>query len=507
MAETEAFAYDRVLYPNYLHPQTHPDRLAAVAKVNGMEPADVEHCRVLELGCGTGVGLMSFAFGLPDSEFIGVDLSARQIDFGNSVLEEVGISNLVLRHGDIMELNRGDLGQFDFVIAHGLYAWTPPAVRDRILWLSRDILTPQGVAFVSYNTMPGGRFRQVVRDLMMFHARGFEDPNEKVRQSIGIVKFMSESALPDKIHKKVLEAELEALLERNVEGVFHDDLAEFFEPVYFRDFVEHASRHGLQYLDEAENFKASELSYPNDVLETIEGLAENRIDREQYLDFLNCRRFRQTLLCHVDAKLDRDPDASIINAFRVASHLTPASANPELVSRSAEKFIGTKSDKIETDHPLTKAALYHICSIWPRSAGFAELVAEAKRLLTIASNEFISSDDDEKILAEGLLRLFGTGLIHLHLYEPAFSADVSEFPEVSRLARWQAAAGEKLSTLRNESIKIDDAIGRELIKLLDGTRDRERLCSDLGVIAGQRIEPAMLDAKLAELAKLALFIA
>src|SRR5437773_5405900 len=69
--------YDAVLYPSYTHPQTHPDRLSVIGTLFGLRPAPVEQCRVLELGCGNGTNLAPMAWGLPRSEFVGIDLAGR----------------------------------------------------------------------------------------------------------------------------------------------------------------------------------------------------------------------------------------------------------------------------------------------------------------------------------------------------------------------------------------------------------------------------------------------
>jgi hypothetical protein len=68
-------AYDRVLYPAGVFPQTHPNRLATVAFLRGMEPAPISRCRVLELACGAATNLISIAYQLPESEFVGLDLA------------------------------------------------------------------------------------------------------------------------------------------------------------------------------------------------------------------------------------------------------------------------------------------------------------------------------------------------------------------------------------------------------------------------------------------------
>ena len=69
MAET-AFTYDEIAYPSFLHPQTHPDRLAVMATFLGMKPKSVENCRVLELGCGNGSNLLFLAFNFISCPFL-----------------------------------------------------------------------------------------------------------------------------------------------------------------------------------------------------------------------------------------------------------------------------------------------------------------------------------------------------------------------------------------------------------------------------------------------------
>ncbi|MGH9668402.1 MAG: class I SAM-dependent methyltransferase, partial [Bryobacteraceae bacterium] len=124
MSETPANPYDRFSYPTYAHSQTHPDRLATMAKLFGMTPCPVESCRVLELGCGDGWNLIPMASTLPHSEFVGVDLAADPIARGSEVVEAVGLKNIHLLTLDVMDFDRA-MGEFDYIVAHGLYAWVP----------------------------------------------------------------------------------------------------------------------------------------------------------------------------------------------------------------------------------------------------------------------------------------------------------------------------------------------------------------------------------------------
>ena len=128
MADT---IYNEVLYPSAVYAQTHPDRLAMMATLYGMTPAPVEKCRVLELGCGDGWNLITMAYGLPGSEFFGIDLAGKPIARGNELIAKLGLRNLSLREMDVADA--ADLGEFDYIIAHGLYSWVPQHVRERSL--------------------------------------------------------------------------------------------------------------------------------------------------------------------------------------------------------------------------------------------------------------------------------------------------------------------------------------------------------------------------------------
>ena len=59
-----------------------------------MQPAPIDRCRVLELGCGAGSNLIGMAFQLPASEFIGLDLAQRPIASGQSCVKELGLQNI-----------------------------------------------------------------------------------------------------------------------------------------------------------------------------------------------------------------------------------------------------------------------------------------------------------------------------------------------------------------------------------------------------------------------------
>lgn len=480
MADDTEFAYDRILYPNFMHPQTHPERLATVARFFGMSPKPVENCRVLELGCGAGAGLLTFALSLPGSEFVGVDLGEKPIESGNRTKDAVGLSNVTLIQGDVMEISKKEFGEFDYIIAHGLYSWVPQMVRQKVLAICRELMAEQGVAFISYNTLPGWLFRQMARDMMLYHTRTIEDPNEKIHQAIAMLKFITEGAPSEKYHKQMLETELEITLGRMPESTFHDDLSEINQAFYLHQFVEDATKHDLRYVSDVEYSSAGDLNYPESVTSVLMGLGDDLVRLEQYLDFLTCRRFRQSLLCHKEVELSRSPNREIVKEMYIGANVRPETAKPTSASPKVEKFFGPKTEKVEVDHPLTKAAIRHLGEIWPQTLSFSELVKTAVELLNQdAAQSFELGENDELILCEIFFRLYSTGMMQMHIHRPKYATVVSSEPTSSPLARWQIAQGDSVSNLRCEGIVIEDLLGRKLITLLDGTRDRQMLLDEL----------------------------
>src|SRR5262245_5536408 len=90
MSAPSATSYDEVPYLAHAFFYTHPESLAMVALLHGLQPPDIEHCRVLELGCGIAGNLIPMALGLPGSSFVGIDLSAKQIESGQQIVAELG---------------------------------------------------------------------------------------------------------------------------------------------------------------------------------------------------------------------------------------------------------------------------------------------------------------------------------------------------------------------------------------------------------------------------------
>ena len=132
------------------------------------------------------------------------------------------------------------------------------------------------------------------------------DPTQQIAQSRALLKFLSDAQPESEAYGEFLKAELKRITSGDEGYVYHDDLAETNTPLYFYQFIEQAAQHGLQYLAEADFFEMQDHMFPPAMVETLRQMASTQlILKEQYADFLKCRKFRQTLLCHAELQLDR----------------------------------------------------------------------------------------------------------------------------------------------------------------------------------------------------------
>ena len=501
--------YNEVPYPSAVFPQTHPDRLAVMATLLGMSPAPVERCRVLELGCGDGWNLITMAHGLPGSEFTGIDLAAKPVARGTALATELGLRNLSLREMDVADA--ADLGEFDCIIAHGLYSWVPQHVREKIMALCGRSLAASGVAYLSYNAYPGNHIRDMVRGMVRYHTAHFAEPQQKIRQARGLVKFLADAKEPREVYHELMKQELERLVGYTDAALFHDDLSSINQPFYFHEFMADAAPHGLQFLAEADVLDNRRGTYPPQVEAVLAGLdPADIVGQQQYLDFLKCRAFRQTLLCRSGVPLTRDVPPERACGMRIAGEIRAVSPTPDLHSRAAEVFCGPKNAEIETDHPLVKTAFAKLSALWPECVHFRELLAHAMAELGHAGAEETARDTVQ--LAAALVQAHGAGFIEFRMHRAPFTIEPGEKPRASALARLQLGYGDRVTTMRHRVARIEDDLGRELLRLMDGTRDRAALKVGLDKVSqggggnAAAVSLGKLDERLRSLARLALVL-
>jgi methyltransferase-like protein len=416
-------------------------------------------------------------------------------------VKALGLANVELIAMDIMDFSDA-YGEFDYIIAHGVYSWVPNAVQERLLAICARQLRPGGIAYVSYNTLPGWRMRSVVRDAMKYHTRGIAEPAKRVEQARAVLEFLADSVKDDaSAYGIAVRTEADHLRRQADYYILHDHLEEVNEPLYFHQFVEQAANAGLGYLGEA-NFSAMLGSgFSQQVNETLARVAPDVLKREQFIDFLRARSFRETLLVHRDVSLTRKISPDRVMALRIASNAQPVRAEPDLQSNAIEQFKSPEGT-VQTPNRLSKAALLTLAECWPVALTFHELDAAACPRAGLPGP---SNVEQRGRLASEILQCYAAGVVELHYAKSPFVGVAGERPQGSALARLQAGRGSPATTLRHEHGTFQGDTLR-LFLLLDGTRTRSEIAKLMWPDAPETRTLPELDAALKHLARLGLLV-
>lgn len=294
--------YSELGYKSMPFPYTTPATLEAYAALVGVSAPNPKTARVLELGATYGGNIISQALFNPDATFVGIELSQEQVEKGNEVIANAGLTNVSLIQSDIASIG-SEIGTFDYIIAHGVYSWVDDGVKDALLRLIDEHLAEDGIAYISYNTYPGWHTMDEVRQLMMFSNRDKTQFNHKEKvlhgKTIGSIvgsQILKYDNLKER-NSKFLGA-LRSVMQKDEYYVGHDHLEPNNDPVYFYQFNDHLEAHKLAYLCDADLTLSMVRSFDADIADTLDKLALNdHVAQEQYLDFMLDTTFRKSIIC------------------------------------------------------------------------------------------------------------------------------------------------------------------------------------------------------------------
>lgn len=470
-------AYEAVPYDGRPNASSHPDRLRAIAILHGLDPLPADAPAVLELGCGDGSNLLPMAAALPRGRFVGIDLSGRLIESARAMAEAAGLTNVTLLHGDARTLAAGQ-GTFDAIIAHGFYSWVPPDVREAMFATMARQLSPTGVGFVSYNTLPGCWIRRIGWDAMAFAVRDEADPARRVAGARDAIGMLVEAWRGLPAQAGVVADSFARETERTDGGFAHDNLSAVNEPVYHVQFDAHARRHGLAPFADAEPTTLSRAGVGPALADRI--ARADAVGQAQWLDFVHARTLRQSLVVPVAraATAVLDPAATArLHFSATAAHMqramhggAAAGGGDPVGRRLAEAFPA----------PVPCAALASVLA----DAGVAREAIPARVVAACID-----------------------GVADVHAMPIPMAVRPSSRPRASAMARWQATHRPFVANLRHVSVRLADATAARVLVLCDGSRSPAAIANELAssLDAAERGDArAAIDRRLGQLASAAL---
>lgn len=471
--------YDELPYFSAAFAQTAPEHLRAVAHLFGLSAP--QQARVLELGCAAGGNVIPYAVRHPEAMVLGIDLSGVQIDAGQQAIKVMGLRNIHLQQGSIADLDAilGDpsqnpfgMGEFDYIICHGVYSWVPETIREAILRVSRERLAADGIAYISYNVYPGWKAKEIVRDAMLLRGGSRSSSDEQLAYARGMINFLHDMAHPDSVLKKVMDENIEMIRHGEAHYLSHEFLELCNSPCYFKDFMTAAKQQGLSYL--AESGFATMFASNYDARATGPLLREcngSQEALEQLLDFLTNRTFRQTLLVHSNRseQIQYGLRHERIATLHIAGRYTPKPG-------TAGQWLTTQGGTVTTGSPAGQHVIEALNAAWPSTLSVRELIQQILAKLGNDNDGLSPENIESEVIAFVEILIIGDAL-QCRLEPVSVAHRNVSYPKVNSSLRKLAELRSAPLSLFNEWHQIvrPGPVVELLLPYMDGNRDEVAL--------------------------------
>lgn len=410
--------YDEQVYTSNAFPYSSPGHLRAAAHLYNLETVPLENARVLELGCAGGGNLLPFAVAYPNAHVVGVDLSTVQIEQGQQVVQALGLKNLHLKAMSLTDITLEEFGQFDYIISHGVFSWVPPEVREAMMRIVRDNLSPNGIAYISYNTYPGWKAGDIVRDAMLLHSHSASNEQEKLASAKAMLNLLSEGIAQSNPLAPSMRAAVDQLRKHSDYYIAHEYLEIFNNPCYLLEFVNMADQHGLTHVGDAEPHVELSASFGQNVQlnHSLIALGQPREVRQQYLDFAVGRNFRKSLLVHKSRAqtIPMSPDLDKLADLHWAGHFTEETPEANTPKNQCV-FSNHKGRKIHTSDKAVMSIFKALTAAWPAPLSFQTLTEQ----ITKDHTQPLDNAEACKLTLESLKTLFRLNSACYCLEQPA----------------------------------------------------------------------------------------
>ena len=281
-------AYDHLEYNAGISQNTHPCQIGGRASLFGLVAPLVPQAKILEIGCAMGQNLISIATSMPEAICIGVDISPKQIEHARKEAQALQLTNIVFIEANIMDLV-GELGTFDYIICHGFYSWVPDDIRQNLFSVLHQFLSPLGLLYISYNTLPGWSESHMIRSLVQSISPGLNWHADQIPMIDQWITSLPASSIKSRYENLWFNHF------RNQPEFYkrHGIFAEFNTPRLISELVAEAQEHGLHYITDSSLKRDFPIHKYLDVSTQSKHLA--RIDRIQLLDFAQYTTFRSSI--------------------------------------------------------------------------------------------------------------------------------------------------------------------------------------------------------------------
>jgi SAM-dependent methyltransferase len=305
---------DDVPYVRHFVDELSPPRLRLVAALNGIAPPPGNDFDYLELGCAHGDTLAALAAAHPDARFVGIDISKEHIAQAKRLARDGGLENVGFLERDFSSLAEGEIGEFDYITAHGVLSWISPEKRTALIALAAARLKPGGILYVTYNAMPGWAAVEPLRQLLLFNHPEGTSSLERAKRGVAFARELASAGAAYFTKNPAAAAMLETISKTSPAYVAHEYLHDHWSPMYFARIAWEMAQQDLHFagvLPEYLNFRDTAL--PEEVERMIAAL-EDRHTFESLKDFAVDEYFRRDLYVRGRVKRSDAATAEFLDA-------------------------------------------------------------------------------------------------------------------------------------------------------------------------------------------------
>ncbi len=355
---------------------TAPERLALASLLHGGPRQSLDTYRVLELGCSNGANLLPQAFYRRHGRFVGIDRACTHLEAAESSRTELGLTNIEFINCDIDEAENRLVGEFDYIIAHGVFSWVPHHTRDALLRLCAKRLCPGGLLYVNYNAKPGWKIRGMVRDFLLAQTVAASSLRARAESARDVAaKIVSALPKDEHVYSTLIANEFQFVYDSDPCYVAHEYLAPENHSYWRSEFMTLVGSHGFNFVADADfNYSSGRIS--PDLLRRLDDERITGHTVQDTVDLLCYRQLHSAILTS-PGFVKRPPDAHDISNLFIASCLSPC----ESTSEGHAMFEHPCGYRVEVTTHVMQTAFTTLERLWPLGLSVGELFTNASGVM------------------------------------------------------------------------------------------------------------------------------
>jgi hypothetical protein len=300
----------------YYH-ETNPAYVQTAFLNAGIKPPKILCACELGFGQGLSVNIHAASSGV---SWYGTDFNPSQVAFAKDIARK-GDTGAKLFDDSFEEfVLRDDLPNFDFIALHGIWSWISDKNRKLIVDFLYRKLNVGGVAYISYNVLPGWSSISPLQYLVYEHSNRLSPRGEKQHnKTISSFNFAANvCSLGEEFSKAMpgLKDILNSSKKNDPRYLSHEYFNKNSQPMYFTDIASQLEAAKLSFACTANTL--SELSAINLTKDQQNFLSEipDVNFRETIRDFFNNTRFRQDYWVRGAQPISSSTDRTSIKELR-----------------------------------------------------------------------------------------------------------------------------------------------------------------------------------------------